>query len=503
MIGSWLQTGIGIDCEGDTFRAVCVRRQWNRLRVVDRLEISAYRKLEASECGRLYRAFLRKHGLKAPQTVVALPRSAALLRSLTLPQTVEKELARAVEYQLESLHPFEEGGVYWDFAVWKGPPAGAWGKLSANAAESGGGRLETIVGIAERKQVDAIAAWFEQAGIPVSQFGITAALWIAMFWPRLQAAFPDAPVFFLLNVGAERAEFVGYVPGREPIWQEVPGASESIESENGFFEEVKRELELARSALRVPPEDRPPLVVCGSPSTSLRTSRAPAASALAAADFPFHLVPAEELLPASTTGPERLDVTERLVALAAALAAANARSLLPLNLLPAEKRTYESSLVHLPTYALASVVVLLALALGVRGPFQDWLYSRHLEREMEALRPQLQELGVTQANTDTARERLQLLAGVRQSVTLPLEILHELTRILPQDVWLEQLAYEGDTVTLNGIAPAASGLLQTLAASPYFENPQFRTSISRTREGQEAFAISLRLRPGVMEGIPR
>jgi hypothetical protein len=116
MIGSWLQTGIGIDSEGETFRAIFVRRQWNRLRVVDRLEIPAYRKLEASECGRLYRAFLRKHGLKAPQTVVALPRSAALLRSLTLPQTVEKELARAVEYQVESLHPFEEGGVYWDFA---------------------------------------------------------------------------------------------------------------------------------------------------------------------------------------------------------------------------------------------------------------------------------------------------------------------------------------------------------------------------------------------------
>ncbi|MGH9784562.1 MAG: PilN domain-containing protein, partial [Terriglobia bacterium] len=346
------------------------------------------------------------------------------------------------------------------------------------------------------------AAWFEEAGIPVSQFGVSAALWIATFWPRLKAAFPDAPAFFLLSAcseGAEiiRAEIVGFVPGREPVWQEV--AAESNETADDPWEEVKRKLELARSALRVLPpvlpDGRPPLVVCG--------SRAAAATAWAAENLPFHIVPAEQLLPGVASTVEGMNLTEGWAALTAALAAASPRSLLPLNLLPAEKRTYEPSLVSLPTYALASLVVLLAVAVGIRGPLQDWLYTRHLERELEALRPRLQQLETTQAGAETARERLRLLAGIRQSATLPLEILNELTRVLPQDVWLQQLAYEGDTVTLNGVAPAASGLLQTLAASPYFENPQFRSSISRTPDGQEAFAIGVRLRARVLEGIPQ
>ena len=221
MIGSWLQNGIGIGFEGGDFCAVYVRRHWNRWRVVDRLEIPAFRESEPAECGRRYREFLRKHGLKAPQTVVALPRSAVLLRALSFPQTVERELARAVEYQLESLHPFEEGSVYWDHAVWKWPEASLWEKLSVHPAESTGGRLEALVGIAEKKAVDEIAAWFEKAAIPVSQFGVTATCLIAMFWPRLQAVFPNAPVFFLLNVSAEQAELIGYVPGRELLWQEV------------------------------------------------------------------------------------------------------------------------------------------------------------------------------------------------------------------------------------------------------------------------------------------
>jgi len=197
-------------------------------------------------------------------------------------------------------------------------------------------------------------------------------------------------------------------------------------------------------------------------------------------------------------------MTTRLaVALAGALGAARGVGLLAINLLPAEKRTYEPAGTHLPTYALTALVAALALALGARGPVQDWLYAGHLEREMEALRPQLRELEATRASAEEAQERLRMLDGTRQSARVPLEILHELTRILPQDVWLQQFSYDGATVSVTGDAAAASGLLQALAASPYFENPQFRTSISRSPEGQERFTITARLRAGMVEGIPR
>lgn len=495
MIRSLLQNGIGIDIEGGHFRAVYVRRQWNRWRAVDHLEIRRFRQLEPSQCGQLYREFLRKHGLKAPQTVVALPRSAVLLRALSFPQTVEKELARAIEYQLDSLHPFEEGSVYWDYAVWKSSEAGLWGNLSANPAESAGARLEVLVGIAEKKGVDEIADWFQEARIPVSQFGITAACLIAMFWPRLQATFPDAPVFFLLNVGEEQAELIGYAPGREPIWQEVPIPPESAPGEDSFLAEVKRELELARSGLRVSPEEQPPLVICG--------SRAHEASSFSTEDFRFRVVPAEQLVPAAAGGAEGVGLPSGLVSLAAALAASSAKTLLPLNLLPAEKRTYESPLVHLPTYALASLVVILAVALGVRGVFQDWRYSLYLEQQIQALRPQLQEMERTQAKSQKSIERLALLANARNSAALPLEVLNELTRLIPPEVWLQQFAYDGENLTLNGFATAASGLLQTLADSPYFENPQFKSSITRTADGKEVFVIGVRVRAGLPQGVPR
>jgi len=493
------QSGMGIACEGATFRAAYIRRQRGRARVVDRLEIPEYRELGAAECGRRYREFLRKHGLKAPRTTVALGREAVLLRAVGFPGTVANELAGAVEYQLDSLHPFEDGEVYWDYAAWKWPEEGAWAKLTANAAESDGGRIETLVGIAARKGVEETAAWLDEAGIPVSQFGVKAALWIGMFWGRLQAAFPGAPALFLLQADAEQTEFVGYAPGRELVWQELgagptaPDNAGEAEAQEALAEEIKRELEQALAALRVSPQDRLPLIVCG--------SREPAAAWLGSAELPFQIVPAEQLLGSSVAGAEGLSQGAGWTELAAGLAAAGGGVSLPLNLLPAERRTYEPTETRWPTYALAALAAVLALALSAHGPFQDWLYSRRLEREMQAMQPQVREVEAAQTGAEEAQARLQVLSGARQSARAPLAVLNELTRILPQDVWLQQFTYDGETVNITGTAPAASGLLQTLAESRYFENPQFRTSISRTREGEERFTITARLRAGAAEGM--
>ncbi|MBI4460965.1 MAG: PilN domain-containing protein [Acidobacteria bacterium] len=479
---SLLQSGVGIELSEESFHAVAVKRQWKRVRVVDWLEIPQYRQLEPAECGQRYRAFLRKNGLKTPWTVVALPRSAALLRCLNFPPAVGKELARAVEYQLDALHPFEEGSVYWDFAAWQEPGNHFW-QQAATEQEASSARLEVLVGIAPKKSVEETAAWFQEAGIGVSQFSPAAALLCGALWPRQAGEVSSkSPVLFLLKTGSGSLELIGCAPGREFLWKEIKIPDAAAET-------VQRELELARSALRVEPEERPPLVFWGEEFPE----------SLAAEDLGFTVLPMEEVFAPLRIGAAGFRLRENAVGFAAALAAADHPGVpgpLSVNLLPAEKRLYRSPLAHLPTYALASLVVLLALALGERGTMQDWLYGRYLAREIQALQPQLAQVETAQAKNRGTLDRLVLLAGVKNSAVLPLEILQELTRLLPADTWLQLLQYEGDTITLSGTATSASGLLPTLAGSPYFEAPQFASAITRTPEGKEVFRIALRLRAG-------
>ncbi|MBI1956008.1 MAG: PilN domain-containing protein, partial [Acidobacteria bacterium] len=495
---------------GESFRAVAVKRQWKRVRVLDWLEIPQYRQLEPAECGQRYRAFLRKNGLKSPWTVVALPRSAALLRCLSFPEAVGKELAQAVEYQLDGLHPFEEGSVYWDFAVWQRPEKSLWERAAAEP-ETASGRLDVLVAIAPKKSVEETTAWFQEAGIGVSQFSATAALLCGAFWsqradaqdrsltvpsasldsardrPLRTGAARKKPVLFLLHAASGSLELIGCAPGREFLWREIKIPDGATEAGDRLPAAVQRELELARSALRVEPQERPPLVFWGEGFSE----------ALASEDLGFTMVPSEQWFPSLRIGAEGLfRLRENAVGFAAALAAADRSLPLSVNLLPAEKRLYQSPLAHLPTYALASLVVLLAVTLGVRGSAQDWLYGRYLEREIRALQPQLAQVETAQGKSRATLDRLVLLAGVKNSAILPLEILQELTRLLPADTWLQLLQYEGDTVTLSGTATSASGLLPTLAASLYFEGVQFASAINRTPDGKEIFRIALRLRGG-------
>ncbi len=482
---SILQTGVGIDIQGGNFTAVCVKRLWNRIRVEGRLEIPRYETVGPRECGKRYREFLQAYGLKTPWNVVALPRSAVLLRWLNFPAAVEKELATAVELQLDSLHPFEEGSVCWDFA--------AFHARGGTTDGAGADRVEVPVAIAEQKYIDSTASWFEEAGIGVSQFSVSSAVLMAAFsrhvGERSAAESGSSATFFLLHAAPEALQIIAYTPGsfvsKEIAW-EIPIARGNEKGDDALADTVERELELARSELRLDPQHRPPLIVCGKDLPQIPPARLGA--------LPFAVTRAEQLFPALNTDAAGFRLQEHTVAFAAALAAADHTLPCSINLLPPARRSYQSPLVYVPAYALAGVILLLAAALALRGTVQDLRYERYIGREIQSLQPQLKAVEAAQDQSRKAGDRLALLSSARNSAALPTEVLSELTRLLPGDAWLLSLQYDGDSLSLTGFAKSASPLLEVLSSSSYFEGPQFLSAISKTQDGQEIFRIGVRLR---------
>jgi Tfp pilus assembly protein PilN len=485
---SLLQSGIGIDIQGGNFTALFVKRQWKRIRVAGRLEIPQYEQAGPRECGKRYRQFLRKNGLKTPWTVVALPRSAVLLRWLNFPAAVEKELGPAVEYQLDSLHPFEEGSVCWDFAAWK-----AGGGASQDGGDRDRDRVEVPVAIAEKKYIDDTVSWFEEAGIGVSQFSVSSAVLMAALYPRLgMLSAPESgtsSAFFLLHAAPGSLQLLAYTPGSF-VSKEVPLPPGAWEPGDEMIAAVERELDLARSELRLAPEQRPPLIVCGKglpPGFSNAFGEG-------SRTLPFAVCRADHLFAALHTDAEGFRLQEDAVAFAAALTAADRTLPFSVNLLPPARRSYQSGLVYVPAYALSGVIVLLAVALGLRGTIQDWRYERYILSEIQSLEPQLKEVEAVQDQSRKANERLALLSGTRSTATLPMEVLDELTRLLPDDAWLQSMQYDGDSLSLYGFAKSASPLLGALSNSSYFESPQFLSAISKAQDGKEIFRIGARIR---------
>jgi Tfp pilus assembly protein PilN len=467
------QAGIGIEIRGGSLHAACVRTGWKGARVTDTLEIPSYRERGPAECGKEYREFLRRNGLQAPWTVFALPRTGVLVRPLRFPAAMEKDLARAVALQVDTLHPFEPGTVAWDFAQTTPRKAAGRFSLRQQSGTDAAAPLDIVVGIARADAVVEWVEWFEAAGIPVSQFALSTTLLLSAVGAALREGNSEEGAVAILHMRADGCELIAHAPGRAAVSREIAETSQSN------VEAIARELELARSELRLQPGESAALVLCGEDVLS--------ESSLREACPAFQIISAASLLPKGNASGSSL-------AVAAAMTAAQQGPAAPLNLLPAERRSYRPPLALTPTYALAGLVILLAVALGLRGGVQDWMYSRHLEREQAALRPQIEELERLQGARRETFDRVAALSGMRNSAGLPLELLDELTRTLPPDAWLQQLQYDGTAVTLSGTAQSASAVLQALSESSYLEAPQFAASLTRTPEGKEVFRIGARLR---------
>ena len=112
-----------------------------------------------------------------------------------------------------------------------------------------------------------------------------------------------------------------------------------------------------------------------------------------------------------------------------------------------------------------------------------------------------QELASAKSRADAARQLQAKVGAVAASQRfLPsqkrassvMTVLNEVTRILPDSVWLFDVEVQGKEVRLHGFAPAASSLIGLFAQSPLFENARFRAPLTQgPHGGQERFDLSM------------
>ena len=216
-----LKTAIGIAVQGDDLELVCLKRGLSGSEESGRTRISNFRAQRPDLAGVAYHDFLRACGLSNANVIVALPRRDVLLRTLLLPVEAARTLDKAVEYQVDGLHPFEEGGVDYAYRV-----------LHQDQTHIQAGVVMVEKGIAA-----SYYDWFVQAGIPVAGFTASPAVLYGAF-----AA--SAPVFVVLRHGPT-AELLG-ISSDSLVSREVSGDVQPAH--------LERELQLCRAEMRLPAE---------------------------------------------------------------------------------------------------------------------------------------------------------------------------------------------------------------------------------------------------------
>ncbi len=154
----WLAigTGVGIEVAGDDLLVTVTRVRPNGLEIAGATTIENYSGRPAAEWGAEYAAFARTCQAARTPVTVLLPRHEAILRQLSLPGVDDQDLAAAVAYQADSLHPYPEDAV-----------SIAWARLPGTAI--------VLVTIVQRETIDRFSSLFNEAGIRMAGFSVSAA----------------------------------------------------------------------------------------------------------------------------------------------------------------------------------------------------------------------------------------------------------------------------------------------------------------------------------------
>lgn len=149
-------TGVGIEIEDDVLRVAAVRVRPTGARLLGVATINGFRERTAAGWGAVCTDFLKRIGASHLAATVLLPRRDVIVRLLALPGVRDQDIASAIQFQIDSMHPFPEEQA-----------AHAWTRLGRSGA--------VLVAITRKDTLERYFGLFAEAGVKVAAFTFSAA----------------------------------------------------------------------------------------------------------------------------------------------------------------------------------------------------------------------------------------------------------------------------------------------------------------------------------------
>ncbi|MDH3350434.1 MAG: PilN domain-containing protein [Gammaproteobacteria bacterium] len=165
--------------------------------------------------------------------------------------------------------------------------------------------------------------------------------------------------------------------------------------------------------------------------------------------------------------------------------------LLPVNLLPEEMRRSRRQ----ANFRLNAGLAILCGVLIITAAALPLLQKYRLIQELE---PQLQEAAATAQQGSQLRDDVAMLAaGTRyleqkkQSNLMVVQLIDEVSRILPDDTWISRLDIADDELQLQGQSSSSAALIAIVESSSLLHNARFRSPVVQIPgTGEERFHLS-------------
>lgn len=139
---------------------------------------------------------------------------------------------------------------------------------------------------------------------------------------------------------------------------------------------------------------------------------------------------------------------------------------------------------------LSLMLIVLIILAAATALFRLDRTARAYERELDDIRPRVAAVMDLRGELDASTDMAAYLGARLAREASFSELLEELTTAMPDEAWLEQLQWDGEAVTLTGLAAEASSIPPLIEAAPRFSQARMISAVTIDRRtDRERFRI--------------
>jgi len=454
---TFFRGSFGIDFRPNHLILTLLRKSPGKIRVVDialhPIPPEEQKEEREAQAVGLINGFILKHRLKKDMASLAIPREKAVVRFIRLPIATRENLRKVLEYETPRYTPFEREEVYLDYHLLKEEKE--W--------------LSLVAVFAKKTDVDSYLSLVKKVGIKPLSIQIPSIAGLNLFTYNRQAGEKENSVLFDVNEPYFEMNLMEGTAWKESF--HLPMASE--EKGLKMVETYQR--------LRVgTPFSKANFYVFGPDADEALLASLKMADGSNAVFSP----PMDRM---KLLGHSSL-ISKAYASLGIPLVGV-IKPEIPLTLLPTEMKKKERPIGKFFIILLVSLAVLMGFYLTAKGFYKHRDRLRNIDGEIKKRKPEVETVEKLQKQRESLRRELAELEKIRSEEISKIEMLKELTRLLPPTAWVWNLKYNGKEVEISGFADSASDLISLIDKSPFFDKVEFMAPVTKERQVKPEGAI--------------
>jgi Tfp pilus assembly protein PilN len=389
------------------------------------------------------------------KVVLYIPKSWAIVKVVEFPIAVKENLADVIFYELDRVTPLAPDNAYWDF------------KVIAEDAE----KISILLAVARKEEIDAYLEALRGRNIEIATVGISTLVMKSL----LKSTYKDANTVF---VSLSESGYEGGVVINDLAVRSVSGEFESTDALD-IDNIIKDTYQLIETLTK---SGNPAIMVINGTEQHYRAFQQKISNMSLLnldRDVAFDLPKGNrDLSYVAVSGViESITTDENAI-----------------NLLSEHGRKPRKTPLFL-TVVLSVLIFLVGIFYFIAPVVIGQKTVEQIDREITALKPEMKTVEALKKDEDTLAAEIATINNFKKQSVSTLNVLKEMTSILPAKTWLTRLRIADPAVEFDGFASSAAEIIAKLENSKYFQKVEFASPTFRdSRRNTDRFVIKMELR---------